>query len=144
MTGLVIIGAGQAAAQLAFSMRAAGDNGPITLVGDEIHPPYSRPPLSKGFLKDDTQEEDLFFRPTEWFADNGVTLRLGQRAQRIDRARCSVILPDAEISYRTLVLATGAQPRVLPELYPSLTNVVTLRGIDDIHRIKGLLPDCEA
>lgn len=140
MNGLVILGAGQAAVQLVMSLRASGDDRPIALIGEEPFAPYARPPLSKGFLKGDTQEEDLCFRPLSWFADNGVSLHLGQRALRIDRRLRRVVLADAVIPYQTLVFATGATPRALPQLPATLANVVALRGIDDIRKIRRLLP----
>lgn len=143
MAGLVVIGAGQAALQLAMSLRAAGDSREITLIGDEPYAPYSRPPLSKSFLKGDTQVDDLFFRPPGWFSDNGVALHTGQRASAIDPARRIVRLPDRDLPYDTLVLATGARPRSLADLPATLGNVATLRGIDDIRNLLDLLPSCE-
>ncbi len=143
MAGLVIIGAGQAGIQLAMSLRAAGDARAIRLIGDEPWLPYSRPPLSKSFLKGDTQVEDLFLRPLAWFADNEVTLTLGQRALAIDPARRVVHLAKDQIPYDTLVLATGTRPRTLADLPNSTGNVVTLRGIDDSRKVLDLLPSCQ-
>lgn len=140
MAGLVIIGAGQAALQLAMSLRAAGDARPITLIGDETHPPYSRPPLSKSFLKGQTAIEDLYLRPMSWFADNNVTLRLGAPARGVDRTERRVQLGAETLGYDTLVFATGARPRPLADLPETSGNVVMLRGIDDIRRLLGILP----
>lgn len=143
MAGLVIIGAGQAAVQLAMSLRAAGDTRPVTLIGDEPWLPYSRPPLSKSFLKGDTQVEDLFLRPADWFTASDIALRLGQRALAIDRAGRRVRLADSEIAYETLVLATGTRPRTLADLPATTSNIVALRGIDDSRKVLDLLPDCQ-
>lgn len=126
-----------------MSLRAAGDARPITVIGDEPWLPYSRPPLSKSFLKGDTQIEDLFLRPQSWFAENGVTVHLGKRALSIDRSTRSVRLQTGEIPYDTLVLATGTRPRPLADLPNSLGNVVTLRGIDDSRKVLDLLPSCQ-
>lgn len=143
MAGLVIIGAGQAAAQLVMSLRATGDARPVTLIGDEPWLPYSRPPLSKSFLKGNSQIEDLYLRPAAWFSAQGITLRLGERALAIDRARHRVRLTDGEISYDTLVLATGTRPRTLADLPVTMGNVVALRGIDDSRKLLDLLPGCQ-
>lgn len=142
MAGVIVIGAGQAAMQLAMSLRSMGDQRPITLIGDEAHAPYSRPPLSKSFLKGDTQQEDLFFRPGSWFTEQDVSLRLGRAVLSVDRKLCRVALQDEVLEYDSLVFATGTRPRELPALAAFPDNVVTLRGIDDMHRLLKILPAC--
>jgi 3-phenylpropionate/trans-cinnamate dioxygenase ferredoxin reductase subunit len=141
--GLVIIGAGQAALQLAMSLRAAGDRRAITLIGEEPYAPYSRPPLSKSFLKGNSHLEDLFFRHEDWFFENGVALRLSQSAVAIDRARRCIQIQSDTLSYETLVLATGARPRTLADLPETLGNAAMLRGIGDIRKLHELLPSSE-
>lgn len=140
-TGIVVIGAGQAAVQLAISLRHKGVNRPITLFGDEVHPPYRRPPLSKRFLKGDTPLESLYFRQKEWFQQNDIHLRVESRVEAIDRERKTVRLANEEVRYGDLILATGTRPRILPDLHPSLPNVLYLRGIDDVQKAMTLLPD---
>ena len=105
----VILGAGQAAAQCALSLRKEGWSGGITLVGEEPGLPYHRPPLSKGYIKGEANSEDLLIRPRSIYDQNHITLELGLRAERIDRAQQAVRLSDGRtIPYDRLVLATGS------------------------------------
>ena len=66
--GVVIVGAGQAGFQVAASLRAGGHTGSIQLIGTEAHPPYQRPPLSKGLLLGKMERERLLFRQPSFFA----------------------------------------------------------------------------
>ena len=77
---IVIIGAGQAAAQSIVSLRQGGFEGAITLIGEEPVPPYQRPPLSKAYMKGEFTEERLFFRAAAWYEDNNVDLMLSMKA----------------------------------------------------------------
>ena len=81
--GTLIVGASQAGLQVAVSLRGAGDTSPITLVGDEVHAPYQRPPLSKAFLHGTTELEQLWLRTPEVLADLGVTLVTGERVEDV-------------------------------------------------------------
>ena len=69
---VVVIGAGQAAAQLATSLRASGFAGPLTVIGDEPFLPYQRPPLSKKFLADRPPPDSLYLRPAPFWAERNV------------------------------------------------------------------------
>ena len=62
MSGIVIVGAGQAGASLAAKLRALGYAGSLTLIGEESAPPYQRPPLSKGYLLGEMELERLYLR----------------------------------------------------------------------------------
>lgn len=137
---LVILGAGQAAVQLAMSLRQAGDARSIAMIGDEPCPPYSRPPLSKGFLKGLTEREDLFFRQPEWFAESGISLHTGVRALSVDVANRVIQSDHGAVRYRQLVFATGTRPRTLPVFPGELTNVVYLRDLADATRLVACLP----
>ncbi|NEE01264.1 NAD(P)/FAD-dependent oxidoreductase [Phytoactinopolyspora halotolerans] len=140
MTGVVVAGAGQAAAQLAISLRQRGYSGPITLIGDEEHLPYERPPLSKEYLAGDLAEESLQLRPATFWLDRGVDVRTGVAVTAIDRARRSVELSDGRcLSYRHLVLATGAEPRRLDFPGATLAGVHMLRTRNDARAIRAVL-----
>src|SRR5215216_1785287 len=84
--GIVILGAGQAAAQLAVSLRQGGHDGPIRMVGDEPYAPYQRPPLSKAFLKERPAADSLLLRGAHYWADHKVQLDLGVAVATVDRA----------------------------------------------------------
>jgi len=140
MSRIVIVGAGQAGAQVAFSLRQWGHEGGITLVGDEPFPPYERPPLSKDLLKGVLEEDRLFFRTASWYAENSIDLRTGAEAVAIDRERGVVRLTDGgEIAYDTLVLATGSRPRPLKVRGADLPGVFELRTIADTRALRGAM-----
>ncbi len=112
----VVIGAGQAGFEFCAKLRALGDHGPITLIGEEDHPPYQRPPLSKAYLLGKMQLERLFLRPRSFFEEQGITLKLGTRCREIDRASKTVTISDGTVlPYDRLVFATGARPVQLPD-----------------------------
>src|SRR4051795_9550066 len=101
--GILILGAGQAAAQLAVSLRQGGHDGPIRMVGDEPYAPYQRPPLSKAFLKERPAADALLLRRESYWADHQVQLELGTAAASVDLARRQVSLVDGSTrDYATL------------------------------------------
>ena len=109
--GIVIIGAGQAGVQTAESLRAGGYAGRITLLGDEPHGPYHRPPLSKAWLAGEMDGAQLVMRAPEMLARKNIELRTEVKVASIDRAAKQVLLADGSaLPYDGLVLAT-ARPR---------------------------------
>jgi 3-phenylpropionate/trans-cinnamate dioxygenase ferredoxin reductase subunit len=140
MTDIVIIGAGQAAAQLAVSLRQGAYAGSIRMIGDEPYPPYQRPPLSKTFLLERPAVESLFLRRASYWSDHGVILDAGTPVAAVDLARKCVALADGrEFGYSTLVFATGTRARDLPVPGVDLAGVFTLRRIDDARRLRPAL-----
>src|SRR5207237_8716905 len=112
---IVIIGAGQAAAQAVATLSSEGFTGPLTVIGDEPYPPYQRPPLSKAYMAGDFVRERLFLKPDAFYAESHCVLRLGVGANSLDRAKKTVALSDgSSIAYDRLLLATGARVRELP------------------------------
>ena len=93
---LIIIGAGQAAAQAIQSLRAEGFEGPITLIGDEVYGPYQRPPLSKAYLMGNFERERLFLKPDDFYTESNCELLLNARATAIHRAEKTVELSDGK------------------------------------------------
>ena len=111
---IVIIGAGQAGGQAAYSLRLGGFTGEITLVGDEPAPPYQRPPLSKAYLKGELEAERLFLKPLEYYAEHGIALVTGDAATAIDLDKHGATLASGrQLAWDRLVIATGARPRKL-------------------------------
>ncbi len=140
--GIVILGAGQAAAQLAVSLRQGGHDGPIRMVGDEPYAPYQRPPLSKAFLKERPAAESLLLRSEHYWADHKVQLDLGIAVATVDRAGKRVTLRDGRVfDYDTLVFATGTRARNLPLPGIDRPGVFSLRKIDDVRRLRPALDD---
>ncbi|HLM64965.1 MAG TPA: FAD/NAD(P)-binding oxidoreductase [Acidimicrobiales bacterium] len=140
--GVVVVGASLAGLRAAEELRAAGFGDRITVVGDEVHPPYDRPPLSKQVLAGtwDVDRIGLVAGPAGL---EGLDLdwRLGTRAAGLDLAGRRVMLVDGEpIPFDGLVIATGATPRRLPGT-EHLTGVHTLRTIDDCLTVRRALDE---
>jgi 3-phenylpropionate/trans-cinnamate dioxygenase ferredoxin reductase component len=134
---IVIIGAGQAAAQAIATLRAEAYTGALTLIGEEPFPPYQRPPLSKAYLSGDFARDRLFLRPDSFYAEAQCTMLLNTRATTIDRARKLVQLSDGvALPYERLLIATGARVRTLPLKGSDLKGVHYLRGIADVDAIR--------
>jgi 3-phenylpropionate/trans-cinnamate dioxygenase ferredoxin reductase component len=137
---IVIVGAGQAAAQAVETLRKRGHPGPITLIGDESLLPYQRPPLSKKFLAGTLERDRLLIRHAAHYVDHGVDLRLGFAAVRIDRTARRVEIADGSaVEYDRLLLATGSHPRPLALPGAELAGVHTLRSVADVDRLRGEL-----
>lgn len=137
--GVVIVGGGLAAQRCCETLRARGCDAPIRIVSAEAELPYDRPPLSKGVLSGDVPDESLRFRDPGWYADSSVELMLGRRATGLRPAERRLELDrDDELDYDELVIATGAAPRRLPPLEP-FTNVLALRTLSDVHRLRAEL-----
>lgn len=134
--GIVIVGAGHAAAQLAQALRRFGWNRSVTIVGEEPVPPYHRPPLSKDFLKGRRRFEQMLIRQESAYAKDEVRLVLGRRVTAIDRPGKSVRLDDgSSLSYDKLVLTCGASPRRLPVPGADREGVCYVRTVADIERM---------
>ena len=137
MENLVIVGAGQSAIQCITSLRKEDYPGLITLVGEEEHLPYQRPPLSKGFLEDTVSNERLYFKKLEFFIENKVQLKLGTKAEEIDIENNNIHLSDnTKLSFDKLVFATGSSVRKLDFPGKDLNSIHYLRGLDDALSIK--------
>ena len=139
MTRYVIIGAGPAGMRAAEVLRAADAAVDILLIGDEPHPPYDRPPLSKAFLIDSLAPARLHLKPESFYAEQRIALRLGTTATRIDRAAKHVQLADGErVAYDKLLIATGCHARRLPALFDA-ADILYLRSLADAERLRDTL-----
>ncbi|BCG97838.1 NAD(P)/FAD-dependent oxidoreductase [Mesorhizobium sp. 131-2-1] len=133
MSGIIIVGAGQAGASLATKLRMLGYDGAITMIGEEPAPPYQRPPLSKGYLLGDMRLERLCLRSVAFWEEQKVTLRLGAPVTALDRIAKSVRVGSEIIPYGKLALTTGSRPRRLPAASGGeLDGVYTVRTIADV------------
>ena len=132
----VIVGAGLAGAKAAEALRGGGFDGKISLIGEEGHLPYERPPLSKDYLAGKADSASVFVHDQAWYRQQEIDLRLGATATAIDRAARQVRLADgAHLPYDKLLIATGASPRRLADA----SGVHYLRTIDDSDRLKEVL-----
>jgi len=133
----LIVGGGHAGAQAAIALRKRNFSGSIAIVGDEPHPPYERPPLSKEYLASEKSYDRLLIRPATFWAERDIALLLGRRVTEVDSAAHKVVLHDgATLNYRTLVWATGGRPRRLTCPGHDLRGVHSVRTLADVDRIQ--------
>lgn len=127
--GIVIVGGGLAAARTAEQLRRSEYTGPVTIVSDEDHLPYDRPPLSKEVLRAET--DDVTLKPAEFYEENTITVRLGNGARSLDTAAQTVTLADGSaLGYDELIIATGLVPKRIPS-FPDLAGIHVLRNYDE-------------
>ncbi len=131
----MIVGGGLAAARTAEQLRRAEYAGAITIVSDENHLPYDRPPLSKEVLRAET--DDVTLKPAEFYADNNITVLLGNGARSVDTVAKSLTLADgATLGYDELVIATGLVPKRIPS-FPDLPGIHVLRSLDESRALRS-------
>ena len=135
---ILIVGAGHAGGTVAANLRQLGCDEPISIVGDEPHLPYQRPPLSKAWLKGDVAFAAIGLRPQAFYDQRSIVLRLDARVAAIDPATQTVALASGErLPYRALILATGARPRRMNIAGEDAVGVHALRSIADADAIKA-------
>ncbi|GHF69101.1 pyridine nucleotide-disulfide oxidoreductase [Streptomyces mashuensis] len=134
MREVVVVGAGLAGVRACASLRAQGYSGALTVVSDEAHLPYDRPPLTKQVVAGTLTEADIRLAGAD---DFGARWIRGTAAAGLDRDRRRVRLADGtELPYDGLVLATGAQARPWPGEVPP-GGVLAVRGLDDVRRLRA-------
>jgi NADPH-dependent 2,4-dienoyl-CoA reductase/sulfur reductase-like enzyme len=137
MNEIVIVGASLAGAATARALRELGYAGGLTVVGDEPHAPYDRPPLSKSFLLGDVDEADLALVDPEEELD--VAWRIGARAVALEATTRTLALDDGgQLRPDGIVLATGASALRLPGT-EGLEGIHVLRTLDDALALRGAL-----
>ncbi|ASR37916.1 pyridine nucleotide-disulfide oxidoreductase [Prauserella marina] len=143
MRTVAIVGTSLAGLRAAQQLRAKGYSGRLVMIGEEIHRPYDRPPLSKDFLLGRTSPAELALGDAEDLLAIAARWRLGTRAERLDVAAGEVVLGDgSRVAADGVVIATGATPRALPGAR-RLRGVHTLRSIDDAVALRDELR-CDA
>ncbi|MDX6684367.1 MAG: 3-phenylpropionate/trans-cinnamate dioxygenase ferredoxin reductase component [Baekduia sp.] len=136
----VIVGASLAGAKAAETLRAEGFDGRVVLVGAESERPYERPPLSKDYLRGEAGRERLYVHDPSLYAAQDIELRLGSTAVSLDASAHEVTLDDGEqLTYDRLLLATGAEPRLLAIPGADLDGVLYLRTVEDSDELRRRL-----
>jgi 3-phenylpropionate/trans-cinnamate dioxygenase ferredoxin reductase subunit len=136
------VGAGQAGAHVAASLRQIGFRGSVTIVGEEPWSPYERPPLTKEYLTTEMPRTALHLRLDDYWAKAEVDLVLADRVVSVDPARREVTLAsDTVVAYGDLVWAAGGRARTLDMPAGKHPRVVNLRSIDDADALRKVLPD---
>jgi NADPH-dependent 2,4-dienoyl-CoA reductase/sulfur reductase-like enzyme len=133
----LVIGGGIAGGKALEGVREVDPDGSLALITRENHPPYHKPPLSKDYLREEADLEDVYLKTEEAYQDLDVDLILGREAVEIDPENKTVTLEDGEeIKYDRLTLATGGSANKLPLWGSELERVFTLRSIEDSQRIR--------
>ncbi|MDX6237354.1 MAG: hypothetical protein QOG10_2169 [Kribbellaceae bacterium] len=139
MDRIVIVGASAAGSTTAQTLRREGFAGALTVIGDEPHLPYDRPPLSKQVLLGTWPVDRTSFGASTAYQEQGIELRLGTKAERLDLDQRAVVLATGEqVSYDRLVIATGVQPVYLRAGH-ELGGVHVLRTLDDAVALRAAL-----
>ncbi|WP_455359498.1 NAD(P)/FAD-dependent oxidoreductase [Streptomyces sp. SYSU K21746] len=137
MRTITVVGASLAGLSTVRALRAEGYDGAITVVGEERHEPYDRPPLSKDFLKGDVDADALSLGDVDEYEDLAVQWLLGERAVRLDSAARTVTLAGGrELRTDAVVVATGASARTIPGT-DGLAGIHTLRTLDDAQALRA-------
>ncbi len=144
MAGVVIIGAGQAGAQAAISLRQMKYEGEITILGDESHLPYERPPLSKAFLLGEQPIEKSFLRSEDFYPDQNINLIRNAKVQSIDVGAKIVRYGDKELSYDDLIIATGTRAREISVPGSDLEGIAYLRTVDDALALQAMAENAKS
>jgi 3-phenylpropionate/trans-cinnamate dioxygenase ferredoxin reductase subunit len=137
-TTFVIIGASLAGGTAAATVRKEGFDGDLILIGEEPHPPYERPPLSKQYLRGEAPFETALVRPAGFYGDNRIDTRFGVAATRVDPATRTVDLTaGGSVHYDKLLITTGVRNRRPPIPGIELPNIFNLRSVDDANAMRG-------
>ena len=134
---IIIVGAGTAGLRAGEALRKLGYDGGILMIGDEAHPPYQRPPLSKKFLLGEMEEQQLWLTGDGFFIQQEIELLVDTRIAGLDLSGRRVLTEaGGEFAFDKLILATGSHARRLPVPGADLEGVHTLRTISDVRRLR--------
>ncbi|MCK1522833.1 MULTISPECIES: FAD-dependent oxidoreductase [unclassified Bradyrhizobium] len=134
---IVIAGAGQAGARAAEALRARGFKGAITMIGEEPHPPYERPQLSKAMLHSPDAPIAYIKQARDWSGVLGIRLETGAAAVNCDTDRRIVSTANGRsFPFDRLLLATGTRPRRLAALEGASLDVQYLRNVEDAFQFR--------
>lgn len=137
---VLIVGAGHAGAQAAALLRQEKFSGRIGLLGDELYPPYERPPLSKEYMAGEKPFEHILIRPESFWNERQVDLLLGRCVLKVDPQSHRVVLVDGRtLSYGRLIWATGGAPRALSCSGADVQGVHSIRTRADVDAIMAKL-----
>ena len=140
----LLVGGGMASAHCAAELRRRGAEGLVLLVGREPEPPYERPPLSKAYLRGDSERAEAFVNPPEWYERNGVELRTGANVMSLDpAARTAKLQGGEEVAFGQALLATGAMVNILRVEGAGNEGVHYLRAFGNADAIRAEAAEAE-
>jgi NAD(P)H-nitrite reductase large subunit len=131
-SGLIVVGSGPAGVSAAEAFRRHHHSLPITIMTADRHPPYQRPPLSKGYLRGDTDDVDL--HPDQWYRDHNIDIDYVSAVTDLDADAHTVTANGIAYPYQSLVLACGARPRPLP--VAGGEHAYSLRSLHDAQQLR--------
>jgi 3-phenylpropionate/trans-cinnamate dioxygenase ferredoxin reductase subunit len=135
---VLLAGGGMAAANCARWLREEGADGSILLVGREPHPPYNRPPCSKGYLQGKESLQDTLFRPDEWWEEQSIELQTRTSVLKLDlEDRVAVLSTQEEVSFDKALVATGSNVRLLRVEGVGLEGIHYLRALGNADTIRS-------
>src|SRR5215208_717408 len=135
-----IVGAGLAGAKAAQTLREEGFEGRLVLLGAEPERPYERPPLSKDYLRGQSEQAAAYVHDEGFYAEHEIELRVGERVVALDPGRSELRLDSGEpLDYDRLLLTTGAEPRRLSIPGSELEGVHYLRTFADSDALRERL-----
>jgi 3-phenylpropionate/trans-cinnamate dioxygenase ferredoxin reductase subunit len=138
----VIVGASLAGAKAAEELRERGFDGRVVLVGAEPERPYERPPLTKDYLRGESERDKAYVHPEGWYVAQEIELETGVTVREIDAPGSRVVRDDGgELAYDALLLTTGAEPRRLSVPGADLEGVYYLRTLADCDALRARLQD---
>tara|TARA_B100001250_G_scaffold414424_2_gene452733 strand:+ start:579 stop:1769 length:1191 start_codon:yes stop_codon:yes gene_type:complete len=137
-SNVIIIGGGQAGCMTAIALRKQKYKGSILIINSEDHLPYQRPPLSKGFLLNQIQEDNLYLKTTRYFEKNNIKIKKNKTVSKIDTKNKKVVIDGFEIAYDVLSISTGS---ILNKISVSCNDegIHYLRNISDAKRIRDII-----
>jgi 3-phenylpropionate/trans-cinnamate dioxygenase ferredoxin reductase subunit len=136
----VIVGASLAGAKAAEALREEGFDGRLILLGAEPERPYERPPLSKDYLRGESEREKVYVHPAGYYEEHGIELRTNTQVESLDAGASEVELADGErLHFDRLLIATGAEPRLLSLPGSGLDGIHYLRTLADSDALRDLL-----
>lgn len=138
---IVLVGGGLASGTAVRELRAQGYTGDLVVIAGEPHPPYERPPLSKGYLLGNEPAEKALVNVESWYAEHDVDLRTGVTVESVDPGARTLRAAGEELTWSGLLLATGAAPRRLALADDSGAPVHYLRTLDDSTALKAHLTE---
>jgi 3-phenylpropionate/trans-cinnamate dioxygenase ferredoxin reductase component len=142
-TTFVIVGAGMAGGKAVETLREEGFDGRVVLVGAEPERPYERPPLSKDYLRGESERTGVYLQEDPgWYDEHDVELRVSTAVGALDVGGRAVVLADGErIDYDALLVATGAEPKRPPVPGVDLPGVHLLRTLEDSDVLRAVLAE---
>jgi 3-phenylpropionate/trans-cinnamate dioxygenase ferredoxin reductase subunit len=143
---ILIIGGGQAGMQIAVTLREDGFEGTVTIVGEENHGPYQRPPLSKAYLAGVADAESLELRNPQFYVDNNIVVIPSEKVVTLswgEKHGVATTETGRELPFTKLALATGSDPKRLTCEGADLDGVLYMRGLDDANALKARWDDIQ-